>query len=310
MRIASNLRGAGRRVGIVLSRFNADIGEGLLAGALRALKEAGVEGGRHPHRHGTRRAGGAARAAAAGAERRVRRAGGARRRHPRRDVSLRDRRQRIGGGHRERRSSSSAFRSATASSPATPTRRRARGWRPRATRPRRRRSSSRTCWMRSMRPSPRRRARELVLQGLYERQLSGSARRFRCGESRRERRLQVRGSALLRRAVGAAWPAITHALVDRVAPHLDRKPADAVADRARDDRDRRVGAHASARDSVSRGHQRGGRAGEVVRRNRRPQVRQRRARQARERRARSRDRRDGARAGRGTVDNGTCHVLR
>jgi 6,7-dimethyl-8-ribityllumazine synthase len=41
-RIASSTAGAGRRVGLVLSRFNPEIGEGLLAGALRALKEAGV----------------------------------------------------------------------------------------------------------------------------------------------------------------------------------------------------------------------------------------------------------------------------
>jgi len=34
--------GDGLRVGIVLSRFNAAIGDGLLAGALRALKESGV----------------------------------------------------------------------------------------------------------------------------------------------------------------------------------------------------------------------------------------------------------------------------
>ena len=42
-------RGAGRRVGIVLSRFNPEIGEGLLAGALRALSESGV---RRRRRHG------------------------------------------------------------------------------------------------------------------------------------------------------------------------------------------------------------------------------------------------------------------
>ena len=42
-RIAPNLRGADRRVGIVVSRFNANIGDGLLAGALRALAEAGVK---------------------------------------------------------------------------------------------------------------------------------------------------------------------------------------------------------------------------------------------------------------------------
>jgi len=41
-RIAPSHNGDGLRVGIVLSRFNARIGEGLLAGALRALKEAGI----------------------------------------------------------------------------------------------------------------------------------------------------------------------------------------------------------------------------------------------------------------------------
>jgi len=40
--IPSDTRGAGRRVAIVMSRFNAAIGDGLLAGALRALAEAGV----------------------------------------------------------------------------------------------------------------------------------------------------------------------------------------------------------------------------------------------------------------------------
>lgn len=44
-RIAPSHNGDGLRVGIVLSRFNAPIGEGLLAGALRALKEAGVADG-------------------------------------------------------------------------------------------------------------------------------------------------------------------------------------------------------------------------------------------------------------------------
>ena len=42
MRISPNTSGDGRRVGIVLSRFNAAIGDQLLAGALRALAEAGV----------------------------------------------------------------------------------------------------------------------------------------------------------------------------------------------------------------------------------------------------------------------------
>ena len=41
-RIPSNTNGAGRRIGIVLSRFNPGIGDLLLAGALRAIKEAGV----------------------------------------------------------------------------------------------------------------------------------------------------------------------------------------------------------------------------------------------------------------------------
>ena len=42
VRIEPNTRGDGRRVAIVQSRFNPDIGEALLASALRALREAGV----------------------------------------------------------------------------------------------------------------------------------------------------------------------------------------------------------------------------------------------------------------------------
>jgi 6,7-dimethyl-8-ribityllumazine synthase len=41
-RIAPRTSGAGRRVGVVVSRFNAAIGDALLEGALRALAEAGV----------------------------------------------------------------------------------------------------------------------------------------------------------------------------------------------------------------------------------------------------------------------------
>jgi 6,7-dimethyl-8-ribityllumazine synthase len=41
-RIAANISGDGRCVGIVVSRFNAAIGDALLAGALRGLKDAGV----------------------------------------------------------------------------------------------------------------------------------------------------------------------------------------------------------------------------------------------------------------------------
>jgi 6,7-dimethyl-8-ribityllumazine synthase len=44
-RIEPDLRGDARRVAIVQSRFNPRIGEGLLAGALRALREAGVAEG-------------------------------------------------------------------------------------------------------------------------------------------------------------------------------------------------------------------------------------------------------------------------
>ena len=41
-RITAATRREGARVGVVLSRFNPDIGEGLLAGALAALESAGV----------------------------------------------------------------------------------------------------------------------------------------------------------------------------------------------------------------------------------------------------------------------------
>jgi 6,7-dimethyl-8-ribityllumazine synthase len=41
-RIEPNLAGRDRRVALVVSRFNGDIGEGLLKSALRALAEAGV----------------------------------------------------------------------------------------------------------------------------------------------------------------------------------------------------------------------------------------------------------------------------
>jgi len=41
-RVTPRTTGASRRVGVVLSRFNPDIGDGLLASALRGLKDAGV----------------------------------------------------------------------------------------------------------------------------------------------------------------------------------------------------------------------------------------------------------------------------
>jgi 6,7-dimethyl-8-ribityllumazine synthase len=42
IRIPPNMSGDGRRVGVVVSRFNRALGDKLLAGALRALAEAGV----------------------------------------------------------------------------------------------------------------------------------------------------------------------------------------------------------------------------------------------------------------------------
>ena len=42
--LATNLDGTGKRIGIVLSRFNAPIGDKLLKGVLRALAEHGVAG--------------------------------------------------------------------------------------------------------------------------------------------------------------------------------------------------------------------------------------------------------------------------
>ncbi|MEO6566235.1 MAG: 6,7-dimethyl-8-ribityllumazine synthase, partial [Casimicrobiaceae bacterium] len=42
-RLAGRLPAGPRRVGIVLSRFNQAIGDGLLGGALRALNEAGID---------------------------------------------------------------------------------------------------------------------------------------------------------------------------------------------------------------------------------------------------------------------------
>ena len=41
-RLPISVRGENLRIGIVLSRLNSNVGDGLLAGALRALKEAGV----------------------------------------------------------------------------------------------------------------------------------------------------------------------------------------------------------------------------------------------------------------------------
>jgi len=73
-----------------------------------------------------------------------------------------------------------------------------------------------------MRISPRRRAREFVLQGLYQRQLSGNA----CAAIR----AQLEEASGFPKADGAyfeiLWAGVTgefDALVELVAPHLDRR---------------------------------------------------------------------------------------
>ena len=128
--------------------------------------------------------------------------------------------------------------------------------------------------------SPRRRARELVLQGLYERQLAGSPLRAHRGDLAEspgyQRADQPYFAELWRGAAGDY-----DALLARIAPHLDRSAASlSPVERAC----LVIGAWelvAPARNSLPRRHQRGGRAREAVRRHRRPQVRERRARQAR-----------------------------
>ena len=95
-RIQPDHRGAGRRVAIVLSRFNPRVGDG--PAGRRAARAARSRGRRRRHhdRHGSGRARNAAGAAAPRAARRLRCAGRARRGDSRRHLSLRDRRQRIG----------------------------------------------------------------------------------------------------------------------------------------------------------------------------------------------------------------------
>ncbi len=76
-----------------------------------------------------------------------------------------------------------------------------------------------------MRSSPRRRARELVLQGLYQRQLSGNA-----GEAIRTQLAESTGYAKADADFfGEMWAGVTggyDALLERLAPYLDRKPAE------------------------------------------------------------------------------------
>ena len=75
--------------------------------------------------------------------------------------------------------------------------------------------------------SPRRRARELVLQGLYQRQLSGNAaRRDARRTSPRARGYARADQRVLRRAVARRRPTTTTRWSRALAPHLDRKPAE------------------------------------------------------------------------------------
>ena len=81
--------------------------------------------------------------------------------------------------------------------------------------------------------SPRRRARELVLQGLYERQLAGSpSDRIAAdlAESHGYQRADQAYFAELWRGAAGDYDA----LLARVAPHLDRSDGEPVAGRARD----------------------------------------------------------------------------
>ena len=92
-----------------------------------------------------------------------------------------------------------------------------------------------------MRTSPRRRAREFVLQGLYQRQLRATA-----GDAIRAQLAEAAGFPKADEAYfDALWAGVTaeyDALV-AAARALARPPGrGALADRARDPRDRRVGA--------------------------------------------------------------------
>jgi N utilization substance protein B len=74
-----------------------------------------------------------------------------------------------------------------------------------------------------MKPSPRRRAREFVLQGLYERQLSRNP-----AEAIRAQLAQGAGFPKTDEVYFAAlWDGVTSeydALIELIAPHLDRRP--------------------------------------------------------------------------------------
>src|SRR5689334_17523359 len=117
--------------------------------------------------------------------------------------------------------SSSAFRWAMAFSRRTPTNRRSHARTARATTRCRRRWCSRPCWKRSMRSSPRRRAREFVLQGLYQQQLSSNADeaiRAQLTEASGFSKADAAYFAGLWSGVGAEYDT----MLERIGPYLDR----------------------------------------------------------------------------------------
>ena len=143
-----------------------------------------------------------------------------------------------------------------------------------------------------MRVSPRRRAREFVLQGLYQRQLSGNARRCdpraACGGGRVSRRRTKRISM---RCGPASPPSTMRSSL--LSPRISTAgPPSCRRSSARFSSSARGSSKHRRRDPLPRRDQRGDRAREVVRRHRRAQVRQRRAGQARRDAARRRDGRD------------------
>ena len=233
----------------------AAIGDGLLAGALRALQEAGVAERditvvTVPGALETPLA--LQRLAQIG---RLRRAGRARRGDPRRDLPFRDRRQRIGA--RACRASQLEFgipigngiltSDTDAQALARAGRQGLRGGAGGA----RAREPAATRSMTTM-LSARAAARA---SSCCRASTSGSCRATTPTAIARAARREPRASrsadaAVLRRAVGTASPREYDALVAALAPHLDRKRRGAVADRARDPRHRRVGARAPARNSL------------------------------------------------------------
>ena len=220
--------GVGRRVGIVLSRFNPGIGEGLLAGALRALEGGGRRRRRH---HASSTVPGALETPLA--LQRLAQTGdfdalvalGAVIRGETYHFEIVA--NESAAGVVERRSSSSASRSATASSPATPTRRRGARMRPEGLRGGAGRARDREpARRRSMTRLARAAARA---SSCCRASTSGScratpARRDRAQTRREPAAIERADQRVLRRAVARRRPPTTTRCVARVAPHLDRKP--------------------------------------------------------------------------------------